>query len=64
MDYEKNPHDYQNAVNFFRELNKHEMHQTVLRLYFKDDLANVFKANDKNYQAVKEQFDYAKDHIK
>jgi hypothetical protein len=38
------------------------MHQTVVRLYFKDNL-NKFK-NDKNAAAVKEQFEFAKDHIK
>lgn len=38
------------------------MHQTVVRLYFKNNL-DMYK-NDKNAAAVKEQFEFAKDHIK
>jgi len=51
----------ENATKLFKELNKHEMYLTVIRLYYKHALdKNVHLPGFDNMMC---QFDYAKDHV-
>jgi hypothetical protein len=51
-----------NATPLFKELNKHEMYLTVIRLFFKHELhANKHLPG---YEQMNNQVDYATDHLK
>jgi len=59
-DFERNPKNMEATYLLFRELNRHGMYLTVIRLYHKHNLASV---TDKTADLMKSQFEYAKDNI-
>jgi len=60
--YENNPQSIEFAYTLYRELNKHGMYLTVIRLYYKYDMDRASTSN-KYTELMKSQFEYAKDHI-
>lgn len=49
---------------FFRELNKHEMYMSTVRLYQKHGLDKITDDSDnKMAQMLKSQYEYARDHL-
>lgn len=72
MDQAEVLHDYQvkfegnpsvdNAYKLFRELNKHHMYLTVIKLYYKNEM-DAQKKTETNYSMMQSQFEYARDHI-
>jgi hypothetical protein len=49
------------AFNVFKELNKHGMHLSVIRLFYKYEMTRL--AGTRGYENMMSQFDFAKDHI-
>ena len=60
--FERDPSSVANAYKLFRELNKHGMYLTVIRLYYRHDLDKA-STIDQYYEHMNSQFEYAKDHI-
>ena len=60
--FERDPSSVANAYKLFRELNKHGMYLTVIRLYYRHDLDKA-STLDQHFEHMNSQFEYAKDHI-
>ena len=66
--FERDPENRQNALLFFRELNKHEMFMSTVRLYCKYDYDKIRIDDSSRNDAemltlLKNQFEYARDHL-
>lgn len=59
-DFERNPKNMEACYLLFRELNRHGMYLTVIRLYHKHNLSSV---TDKSAELMKSQLEYARDNI-
>ena len=54
----------ENAYKLFRELNKHHMYLTVIRLYWKHQMGDKKSSGvGGSYSMMNSQYEYAKDHI-
>ena len=62
--FESNP-SVDNAYRLFRELNKHHMYLSVIRLYWKHEMIDAPKASNQaaSYSMMQSQYEFAKDHI-
>ena len=60
--FESNPSKSENAYVLFRELNKHGMYLTVVRLYNKHE-SDYNLRTDKSTELLKSQYEYARDNI-
>ena len=61
-EFEKEPNNLELASKLFRELNKHGMYISVIRLFFKNKL-DTTDTKKRFYTEMMSQYDYAKDHI-
>lgn len=63
--YEKDPTNQKTTYKYFRELNRHGKHQTVVRLYNKyfDNYDTPIKGIAMFRDKIREQFEYAEDTI-
>ena len=61
--FERNP-TVDSAYKLFRELNKHHMYLTVIRLYWKHEMSDQSsRGQAQSYSMMQSQYEYAKDHI-
>ena len=62
--FESNP-SVDNAYKLFRELNKHHMYLSVIRLYWKHEMVEASKTSNSaaSYSMMQSQYEFAKDHI-
>ncbi len=58
--FEGDPH-VDNSFKLFKELNKHGMQMTVIRLHYKYKVSRL--EGERNYKRVQSEFDIALDHI-
>ena len=63
--FESNPSSVDNAYKLFRELNKHHMYLSVIRLYWKYEMVETSKKGTSaaSYSMMQSQYEFAKDHI-
>jgi hypothetical protein len=63
--YEQDPRNQKTAYKYFRELNRHGKHHTVVRLYNKyyDDYDANIKGSSIMRDKLRNQFEYAEDTI-
>ena len=63
--YEQDPTNQKVAYKYFRELNRHGKHQTVVRLFnrYFDDYDRRIKGSGNLREKIKDQFQYAEDTI-
>lgn len=61
--FERKPEDMKAALDFFRELNKHEMYLTLVRLFFRHEVHSRVKDDLLLGPQVYEQFEFARDQI-
>lgn len=59
--FESNPKNLDYAYVLFRELNKHGMYLTVVRIYNKHNFDRF--SGEKKAEFIKSQFEYARDNI-